>query len=314
VLRGTRIGTDQHGNVSLSDLWKIAGEPDNGRPADWHRHKRTQALEAALQSRIVEKLHHSGAAPSPTFQVVGKGRGSRTYAHPVLALDYAELLEPTLGVEIRETFLRVRAHDITLAVEIVEGFAEQVEYDELRIKLRQLVKDHNKMSAGVAKDAGVTNFEAYNGAGLSGLYGGMTKATLLKRKGLPKDADRLEHVGHEELAANYFKATQAIAKLKRDKIQGQKAANEAHREVGEAVRETIKGLGGTMPEDEPALEHIKEAEKRIKAAQPPTPKTLQSKPPSQPEKFIEAAKASGASDSEKVFDSVLKKAAKKPAK
>ncbi len=95
--------------------------------------------------------------------------------------------------------------------------AEQAEYDGLRLKLRRLVKDHNIMSAGVAKDAGVRNFEAYNGAGLSGLYGGLNKAELLKRKGLPADADRLEHANHEELAANYFKATQAIAKLKRDK-------------------------------------------------------------------------------------------------
>ena len=197
----------------------------------------------------------------------------------MLALDYAELLEPALGVEVRETFLRFRANDVTLALEIIEGMAEQAEYDDLRVKLRQLVKDHNKMSAGVAKDAGVKNFEAYNGAGLNGLYGGMTKAQLLRHKGLPEDADRLEHSGHEELAANYFKATQAIAKLKRDNIKGQTAANDAHREVGEAVRETIKGLGGTLPEDEPALEHIREAEKRLKKASPANePKILPSKP------------------------------------
>ena len=78
---------------------------------------------------------------------------------------------------------------------------------------------------------------------------------------------RLLH--HEELAANYFKATQAIAKLKRDKITGQKAAEDAHEEVGDAVRNTIKGLGGTMPEDEPAIEDIREARKRLKAAETP---------------------------------------------
>lgn len=104
----------------------------------------------------------------------------------------------------------------------------------------------------------------------------MTKAQFLRHKGLPKEAHHLDHAGHEELAANYFKATQAAAKLKREGIQGPSAANEAHREVGIAVRQTIKDLGGTMPEDEPALEHIKNAEKRIKAAQP---EQLQSMPP-----------------------------------
>lgn len=277
VLRGERISVDEYGNICLNDLWKLAGEPENGRPTDWHRHKRTQALEEALRERMVENLHYSSG--QPIFHVVGKGRGARSYAHPVLALDYAELLEPTFGVEVRETFLRYRSNDVTLALEIVEGLTEQAEYDDLRVKLRQLVRDHNKMSAGAAKDAGVRNFEAYNGAGLSGLYGGRTKAQLLRHKGLPEDAHNLDHAGHEELAANYFKATQAAAKLKREGIKGQSASNEAHREVGAAVRQTISDLGGTMPEDEPALEHIKEAEKRVKIARIDEPKSLPRRPP-----------------------------------
>jgi DNA-damage-inducible protein D len=113
---------------------------------------------------------------------------------------------------------------------------------------------------------------------LAGLYGGLTKAQLLRRKGLPTDAHHLDHAGHEELAANYFKATQATAKLKREGIKGQAAANTAHAQVGEAVRKTIEGLGGTMPEDEPALEHISKAEKRLKDAKPPEAKPLPSKP------------------------------------
>jgi hypothetical protein len=40
------------------------------------------------------------------------------------------------------------------------------------------VKDHNKLSAGAAMGAGVRNFEAYNGAGLSGLYGGMNSSRM----------------------------------------------------------------------------------------------------------------------------------------
>jgi len=38
-------------------------------------------------------------------------------------------------------------------------------------------------------------------------------------------------------------------------------------EVGKAVRETIEGLGGTMPEDEPALDDVKE-KKQLEAAEP----------------------------------------------
>lgn len=280
VILGTSVATDKNGNVCLNDLWKLAGSLENKRARDWYRGKRAQALEAALQERIVEISHKpKKEVVGTTYYTVGRGGGAKTYAHAVLALDFAEYLDASIGVEVRNIFLRYKAHDVSLAEEIIGAFDEQTEYDTERVKLRGLVKHHNRLSAGAAKGADVTKFPAYNGAGLAGLYGGMNKAQLLKHKGLPADAHHLDHADHEELAANYFKATQAIAKLKREGIKGQAAAEEAHREVGTVVRATIKQLGGTMPEDEPALEHIREAEKRLKAAQPKEQKALPSKPP-----------------------------------
>lgn len=268
ILRNTRVTTDDRGNVCLNDLWKLAGSPDTKRANDWHRGQRAKALRLSLCERIAENFGNSTKnAEASVYYTAGRGMKARTFSHPVLALDYAEYLDAALGIEVRQTFIRYKANDVTLALEIMDGIVEQAEYDAQRVELRRLLKEHNKQSAGVAKGAGVTNFEAYNGAGLSGLYGGLNKAELLKRKGLSEDANRLEHCGHEELAANYFKATQAIAKIKRDKIKGQTEANQAHLEVGQAVRNTIAEIGGTMPEDEPALEHIREAEKRLKAAE-----------------------------------------------
>jgi hypothetical protein len=278
-IMGHSITEDKDGNVCLNDLWEAAEKPEQLRATEWHRQKRTQALEAALIERIMVLNHKSTNEVAETvYYVAGKGRASKTFAHPVLALAYAEDLLPTLGVQVREIFLRYRAKDVTLASEILDELTEQAEYDQLRVELRHLVKEHNKLSVGAAKEAGVTNFEAYNGAGLAGLYGGMNKSQLLRRKGLPAEAHHLDHAGHEELAANYFKATQAAAKLKRDKVKGQAAANAAHGHVGEAVRKTIEHLGGTMPEDEPALEHIGRAERRLKDAQPSAPKPLPSRP------------------------------------
>lgn len=151
-LRGSRVATDELGNVCLNDLWALAGRPENKRSRDWYPSKRAKALDEALRERIGEVLPNSRKVEaSSTYYTVGRGVKARTFAHPVLALDYAEYLDPNLGVDVRETFLRYRANDVRLALEIVEGLAEQVEYDELRIKLRRLVKDHNKLSAGAAK-------------------------------------------------------------------------------------------------------------------------------------------------------------------
>lgn len=66
---------------------------------------------------------------------------------------------------------------------------------------------------------------------------------------LGQTQDILDYMGYEELAANLFRATQTEAKLRRENIQGKQEANKTHFEVGKKVRDTIKDLGGTMPED-----------------------------------------------------------------
>ena len=77
------------------------------------------------------------------------------------------------------------------------------------------------------------------------------------KKGLKKNQHILDHMGSTELAANLFRATQTEEKLKRENIKGKQKANQAHFEVGQKVRQTIKELGGTMPEDLPTEESIK---------------------------------------------------------
>ena len=71
------------------------------------------------------------------------------------------------------------------------------------------------------------------------------------RKGLKKNQKILDHMGSTELAANLFRATQTDEKLRRDHIIGKEEANQTHFDVGQKVRQTIKDLGGTMPEDLP---------------------------------------------------------------
>ena len=69
-------------------------------------------------------------------------------------------------------------------------------------------------------------------------------------------------MGSEELIANLFRISQTEQKLKRDKIRTEKEANKAHYEVGSKIRNTIKELGGSMPEALPTpKKSLKEIEK-----------------------------------------------------
>ncbi|MDE5789931.1 MAG: DNA damage-inducible protein D [Muribaculaceae bacterium] len=141
------------------------------------------------------------------------------------------------------------------------------EDDKKRLLLRREMKKHNSHLAGAAKEAGVTtplDYAIFQNKGYEGLYGGLDRTAIQKRKGLKKTQNILDHMGSTELAANLFRATQTEDKLRRDNIKGKDMANRIHKEVGAKVRQTIKDLGGTMPENLPVADSIKKLERKEK--------------------------------------------------
>ena len=147
--------------------------------------------------------------------------------------------------------------------------SEQEVEDNRRLLLRQEMKTHNVRLAGAARKAGVIrakDYAIFQNHGYMGLYGGLTAQDIHRRRGLKKSQQILNHMGSTELAANLFRATQTEEKLRRENIKGKEKANRTHREVGAKVRQTIKELGGTMPEDLPAAEDIKKLETKQRKA------------------------------------------------
>ena len=139
--------------------------------------------------------------------------------------------------------------------------------EQRRLAIRSELRTHNTQLADAAKDAGVVDprdYAIFQNHGYMGLYGGIGAQDIHSRKGLKKGEQILDHMGSTELAANLFRATQAEEKLRRQKITGKARANKAHREVGAKVRQTIKELGGTMPEELPSVESIKKVESKAR--------------------------------------------------
>lgn len=139
------------------------------------------------------------------------------------------------------------------------------EENQKRLFLREEMKKHNKHLADAANNAGVKDpfdYAIFQDYGYKGLYGGLGQKDIHDKKGLKKSQKILDHMGSTELAANLFRATQTEEKLKRENIKGKVNANQTHYEVGKKVRETIKELGGTMPEDLPPVESIQKIERQ----------------------------------------------------
>lgn len=135
--------------------------------------------------------------------------------------------------------------------------------EEKRLFLREEMAKHNSQLADAAKGAGIIeprDYAIFQNYGYQGLYGGLGAQEIHERKGLKKSQKILDHMGSTELAANLFRATQTEDKLRRENIKGKMKANQTHYDVGKKVRQTIKELGGTMPEDLPVAESIKSVE------------------------------------------------------
>ena len=133
-----------------------------------------------------------------------------------------------------------------------------------RLDLRKQTSEEFKALSGAAQDAGVHNrmFGVFHDAGYKGLYGGIGKARIKTRKGIAKKDNLMDRMDATELAANQFRMTQTREKLA--KVHSQKKAIDTHHEVGKEVRQAIKRIGGTLPEDIPPAEHIKNVSKRLK--------------------------------------------------
>ncbi len=142
---------------------------------------------------------------------------------------------------------------------------EQYLEDTRRKQLRDEMKKHNKSLAEVADKAWVQNYGTFTNYWYMGLYNWLDATWIHAKKWLKKSQKILDHMWSEELAANLFRATQAEAKLKRENIFWEQKANKAHFEVWKEVRETIKKLWNTMPEELPASDSIVKAERILKS-------------------------------------------------
>lgn len=228
--------------------------------------------------KAIEACENSGIPSTDCFADAGKtiisGKGKQDIIEDYILNRYACYMIALNGdprkevIALAQTYFAVQ----TRRQELQDEFNQLTE-DQRRLAIRDELTEHNKSLVEAAQQAGVSTsqeFAVFQNRGYQGLYGGLGQSDIHKRKGLKKSQKILDHMGSEELAANLFRATQTDAKLRRDNIQGKEAANETHFEVGNKVRQTIKELGGTMPENLPTPDKSiktlrKEEKKRIES-------------------------------------------------
>jgi DNA-damage-inducible protein D len=151
---------------------------------------------------------------------------------------------------------------------------EQLTDGEKRVFVRERVKKDIKQLNGVAQSAGVTEFGLFHDAGYRGLYGGLGKKEIQKKKGIPENDDLLDCVGRVELSINDFRLTQTEEKLKHEQIKGDLKARDTHKMVAQEVRNALLKMNSTMPENLPREESIKNLQKTDKKIAKELPKGI----------------------------------------
>jgi DNA-damage-inducible protein D len=167
-------------------------------------------------------------------------------------------------VALGQTYFAIQ----TRKQELTEKEYNELTEDEKRLYRRNQARKGNYNLNKTAVNSGVKDLARFHNAGYKGLYNGETADDIFKRKKLRYREDILDNMGSEELADNIFRIAQTDAKLKRDNVDNEYTANFVHYEVGREVRNSIKRLGGTMPENLPipekSLKEIEKDNKKIK--------------------------------------------------
>ena len=167
-------------------------------------------------------------------------------------------------IALGQTYFAIQTRKQELSEKEYSELAE----DEKRLYRRNQARKGNYNLNKTAVSSGVKDLARFHNAGYKGLYNGETADDIFKRKKLRYREDILDNMGSEELADNIFRIAQADAKLKRDNVDNEYTANSIHYEVGKEVRDSIKRLGGTMPEDLPtpnkSLKELEKENKKIK--------------------------------------------------
>lgn len=217
------------------------------------------------------------------FAGVGKmiqlGKGAEREVEDIILSRYASYLVAQNAdgrkrpVAFAQTYFAIQTRRQEVATQESQEYKPLSE-DERRCLLREEMKKHNKHLSSAAKSAGVktsVDYAVFQTEGYKGLYGGLDVPGIRRRKGLTSRQAILDHMGSTELAANLFRATQTEEKLRREGIRGKEAANRTHYDVGVKVRNTIRELGGDMPETLPAVEDVNKVSRRLQQARKAQP-------------------------------------------
>lgn len=97
IVAGVEIDTDSEGRFNLNLLHKASGLEPSKAPAQWLRTKQAKEFVEAVEAETVQ-----------ICIVSSEGRNGGTFAHELVAVEYAGWISPAFRIKVNQTFIDYR--------------------------------------------------------------------------------------------------------------------------------------------------------------------------------------------------------------
>ncbi|WP_340615228.1 phage antirepressor KilAC domain-containing protein [Xenorhabdus thailandensis] len=114
VIAGVEITTDAEGCFNLNALHRASGGDAHKKPSQWLRRNETQALITELESNSLKNIQSVNLHPAhKSINIVNGGNNRGTFAHELLAIEYAGWISPKFRLQVNQTFIDYRSGKLT---------------------------------------------------------------------------------------------------------------------------------------------------------------------------------------------------------
>ena len=221
--------------ISLTDLWKEAGSPENKRPVIWQRHDSTKQLIEALCSMVQSDS-------KALWKTKRGGNSAGTYAHKSIALSFAKYLDPKLHVLVNQIFferVEEEKNPDLIGQRYIKTYEKQGKTSNWigeRFKSISVRNEFTKVLAAheVEREA----FKNCTNAIYQPLFGGSTNV-VREKKGLVKSQSIRDNLSSVELTAVSLSEQLAMEHIEKNQIKGDGKCEIVCRNSSKAVANAI---------------------------------------------------------------------------
>ncbi|MFS1538844.1 MAG: KilA-N domain-containing protein [Candidatus Phlomobacter fragariae] len=100
IIAGVEITTDSECRFNLNALHKASVDKDAKRPKTW--------LETKQIKELIKEVRQNSTLSQKVIKVKKGGTNSGTFAHELLAIEYARWISPKFRLMVNQTFLDYR--------------------------------------------------------------------------------------------------------------------------------------------------------------------------------------------------------------